>query len=168
MKEILLSNGMKATVDDQDFEYLSQFNWFAEKTKTTFYAQRNCYNKELKIKSSKRMHREILGTKDTKIVTDHIDGNGLNNQRANLRACTQGENLRNTRIRSSSKTGFRGVNLWKGARVWKDYSGPVFRARICINHVEIHLGYFKTAEEAAAIRDSKTKELHGNFGVMNL
>lgn len=156
-------------VDDKDFEYLSQFNWHAEKTSSTFYASRYFFNKESNRKSRKRMHREILGTIDPRIVSDHIDRNGLNNQRSNLRSCTQAENLMNRRHRKLNSIGYKGVSVFKNRNhgMWKNYKGLIFRARIGINKKEIGLGYFKTSEEAAKAYDLKAREIYGKFAYLN-
>jgi hypothetical protein len=116
MREITLSNGMICQVDDADFEWLSKWKWTAtyfcrgrgkHTDRTKWYAARWETSKEYyKIKSGKNkgkmrkkqikkyMHREIAGTKSHH-VTDHKDGNGLNNQRHNLRNCTQKTNCQN-------------------------------------------------------------------------
>lgn len=159
MKEILLSNGMKTMVDDEDFDTLNLWPWHAEKRhNNVFYA----YSKHM------RMHRFILrDSLKPKQCIDHIDGNGLNNQRSNLRICSQRQNLYNSKLRKTSKSGFKGVSEYTAKRLWKDYNGPVYRARITFKNKEIALGFFKCPKEAAKARDLKAKELHGEFALLN-
>lgn len=158
MKEILLTKGMSSLVDDEDFEMLSKFKWYAEKTKSTHYAMCYFYNTDKNRKDHYRMHRKILGCTNRTEVIDHIDGNGLNNQKSNLRICTQAQNRLNSKKRLNNKSGFIGVSL---------FENKVYRARIHMNKKEYHLGYFKTAIEAAIHRDKIAKSMHGEFAVLN-
>lgn len=166
MKLIPLNHGFSAMVDDEDFEELSKYNWYSEKAPRTHYATRYFYNHDKDRKDHIRMHRHIMKVNDPKIQIDHIDRNGLNNQKSNLRPCSCSENHRNCRMRKST-TGFRGVSLYKAKRVWKDYDGPVYRARINHQGKEISIGFYKTPQEAAEARDKKSLELHKEFGVLN-
>lgn len=156
MKTIPLSRGMLAIVDDEDYERLCSFNWFAYEGNSTFYAQRH----KLGVNRNESrpfilMHREILNVVDPSILVDHIDGNGLNNQKSNLRECNRSQNKQNGKVYKCSKTGYRGVTYRKDLNK--------FRSKISFNGKEIHLGYFKTAIEAAQERDKKAIELHGEF-----
>lgn len=83
MKKIELSQGKFALVDDEDFEWLSQYKWYFHKG----YARRSYRFAKTGKQRGVFMHRDILKL-SKKYHTDHIDGNGLNNQRSNLRACT--------------------------------------------------------------------------------
>src|SRR3990172_2543575 len=94
MKLIPLTQGVFAQVDDEDFEYLNQFNWFALKTKYTFYASRNIQIKGMW--TTIRMHRVLMNTPRNQKV-DHKDHYGLNNQKYNLRRCTDQQNQGNRR-----------------------------------------------------------------------
>lgn len=165
MKEITLSNGMKCQVDDEDYDKFGHLNWHAEVRKHTVYVGRYWYNKEKGYKSRKRLHRLIMNA-SPEMDVDHIDHNGLNNQKSNLRICSTMENRRNSKIRKDNRTGFKGVSLFKG-RIWKDSKTPVFRARIMVQRKEIGLGYFESAEEAARAYDSKAVELFGEFAHLN-
>ena len=102
VKEIILSQGKVTLVDDEDFEYLNQWNWAAQPRPNTFYACRN-----MKLNDGKyrflQMHRVILNPKQ-EVFIDHIDGNGLNNQKSNLRLCTSRQNTQNkSNINKTSK-----------------------------------------------------------------
>lgn len=92
MKEIKLTQGKVVLVDDEDYEYLNQFKWYALKNHRTYYAQRVIQNNY--IKRTLKMHRVIMDT-PCGLEVDHIDGDGLNNQKCNLRNCTFAENRKN-------------------------------------------------------------------------
>lgn len=115
------------------------------------------------------MHRYILdlGCDNTYTdpVIDHIDGNGLNNTKSNLRLCNRSQNAMNKKLKSNSKTGWRGVTRpktknYKLKKPWKAYIRPKGQSFITI-------GYYKTAEEAAKAYDEKAKELFGEFAKLN-
>jgi hypothetical protein len=101
MKLIPLTQGKFAMVDDADFDWLNQWNWQANLIKGIWYATRGIrepkiargiYGKVVRVS----MHRVILDLKDRWELGDHLDGNGLNNQRSNLRKATNSQNLRNS------------------------------------------------------------------------
>lgn len=164
MKKIKLTQGKYALVDDEDFEYLNQWKWCAQKIGSIYYAKRGydwnkkkkCWNEILS------MHRVILGLhKGDGVCTDHIDGNGLNNRRCNLRACTKQQNQMN----QGSKVG---TSKYKGVGVVPDsVSVKKWRARICINRNQKYLGYFDSEIEAAKAYDVAAKELFGEFANCN-
>ena len=157
MKEIPLTQGKVALVDDDDFEWLSQFKWYAVKFGRTFYAVRQAP----RVNGKQRtiwMHREVLGLKPGDPRVDHRDGDGLNNQRMNLREATHRQNMMNSRGRSGSSR-FKGVDWDKRAKKW--------RARISVNGKKKHLGYFIDEEEAARAYDEKAKKIFGEFARVN-
>jgi hypothetical protein len=88
MKEIKIKKGIVTQVDDEDFEYLNQFQWFNHYGYVVRMEKINGKNKTI------RMHREIMKTPDS-LVVDHIDHNTLNNQKSNLRNCSSRENVMN-------------------------------------------------------------------------
>ena len=94
MKTIELTQGFITEVDDQDYDYLNQFSWRVMNSGWTCYAIRDKVMED-GTRTTVLMHRELMNTPDG-MVTDHINGNGLNNQRYNLRACTYSENRLNT------------------------------------------------------------------------
>lgn len=151
-KEIYLSNGYYSTVDDCDFEMLKSARWHVvSKRNGSKYAASS--NSEL-------MHRVILGLKPgDNIQVDHIDHNGLNNTRANLRRASNSQNNCNKGKYISNKVGFKGVTIRKG------YSR--YRAQITVNGNQIYLGYFNTAEEAARMYDDAARKYHGEFANLN-
>ena len=115
MKEISLSQGEAVLVDDEDFEWLMQWKWYAFKCCNTFYAVRN---KSIKYDGKRGlvyMHIAILGKKDG-FEVDHKDGNGLNCQRYNLRHATKRQNQQNQHIKRTSQ--YPGVHWHKPLAKW--------------------------------------------------
>jgi hypothetical protein len=155
MKEIRLTKGFVALVDDEDYDALSQYTWLLS---PKGYARRRLVDRRSGKTTHTLMHRHILGLSNGDgNATDHIDGNRLNNQRINLRVCTQAENNRNRRVNGSSSTGFKGV--FRRARATRDR----FVARIKFNRKNIYLGTFDTPEEAHQSYCAAAKRLYGEF-----
>lgn len=158
MKLIPLTQGKFAQVDDDDFAFLTQWKWFAHFDGNNFYAGRQENQKELK------MHRVIMNCNDGELV-DHIDINGLNNQKLNLRKCTFAENLRNKKKYKNNQSNFKGV---KTIRKKKKHEVRVFYiARITIDRNCIYLGSFNDEVEAAKAYDTAAIEHHGKFASLN-
>lgn len=158
-KMIPLTQGKHAQVDDQDFERLSRWAWYAVKNKRhrTWYAVRSGLNG-----SQIRMHREILGVTSPEIEVDHRDGDGLNNQRFNLRECTQHQNKFNRGLFRSNTTGYKGVVFVKyNNRSYK------YRAQLRLNKKLLYFGFYDTPEEAARAYDAAAKECFGEFARLN-
>ena len=134
MKEIQLTQDKSTMVDDANFDYLNQFNWYASKERNSFYACR--VTQANKIKTRRTMRRQILGLScsDSKQV-DHIDGNGLNNQRSNLRVCTNQQNQYNQRPQTGRSSRFKGVSWKTKDKRWA--------AGIRHNKKDIWIGNFK-------------------------
>lgn len=103
MKEIKLTKGQVAIVDDEDFEELNKYKWHATKHRNAFYARRANYGKR---PHQVYMHRQIL--EGVKIV-DHINLNSLDNRRSNLRSVNPSQSCLNRNIKN--KSGFRGVRV---------------------------------------------------------
>lgn len=152
MKKIPLTQNQYALVDDDDYESLSKLKWQAQKDEHTFYATRT----ENKI--AYKMHRVIFGlSKEDIRVVDHIDGNGLNNQKYNLRVCTRAQNLQNKRAIKKSTSGYKGV--YKSGNKWVVV---VYKEKKHIN-----LGTFVNKEEAAKVYNRAILEIRGEFAVLN-
>jgi len=143
-------------VDDEDFEWLNQFEWHANPTRGLIYASRRVGSNN----EAKRiyMHRFIIGALHGE-KTDHRDGNGLNNQRGNLRLATHQQNMCNRKIRKNTRSGFIGVCWQPSNKKWW--------ARVVRNGSALSLGYFNNPEEAAMIRDAKAIEVYGEFARLN-
>ena len=135
-QEIQLSQGKFAIVDDEDYEWLSQWKWCAYRRGCNIYAAR--MGKKLKGKQETiHMHIEIIGKKEG-FVTDHINGNGLDNRRENLRHVTRRQNQQNRHNETTSK--YPGVSWAKRDRMWT--------SNIFINGRLKHLGYFNNEADA--------------------
>ena len=156
MKKIPLTQGKYALVDDENFEELNKYKWCTYKHGNTFYATRGFLENGKSV--SIKMHRLILKARKGE-TCDHINGNGLDNRRSNLRLCTQAENVRNTRKRHDNTSGYKGV-------VWHKYNKK-FTARISIEKKRIELGSFDTAREAALAYNKAAKKHHGKFARLN-
>lgn len=158
-KEIPLTQGKVAIVDAADYEWLSSFKWHAHQPKPgLFYAQRNQPLGNGKYRMV-RMHREILNAPN-ELDVDHIDGDGLNNTRRNIRVCSGIQNRRNSRGNRNTVSGYKGVNFDSRYNKW--------HARIEVNNKRIHLGYFSTPEDAARAYDVAALKYHGEFARLNL
>lgn len=158
MKEITLTQGKVALVDDEDFEFLNKFKWHAYKSNNTFYALRNSYYVDDKKRRTIQMHRIILGLKKLEVKCDHIDRNGLNNQKYNLRPSTNAENCKNQKPRNGTSK-YKGVCWCKKRNRW--------RANIRINDKQTYIGQFKDEIEAAKAYDKMAKLHFGEFAYLN-
>ena len=154
MKEIRLTQGKIAIVDDEDFELVSQYRWHAVKSRNTFYAATKC-----PLPTGPKMHALLMG-KQPGYQIDHIDGNGLNNQRHNLRFVTAAQNAANTNPYRTNTSGYKGV-------MWRKYLNK-WEVRIKVNGKRISLGYYTDKEAAARAYDAAAKEHFGDFARVNL
>jgi len=166
MKEIGLSKGYVALVDDEDFGWLSQWKWHVADYGSCVYAKHTVKNSSGF--HSLWMHRLILEAPPNMQV-DHIDGCGWNNQKKNLRLCTARENSYNKSSIKGSSSDFVGIYLNKSSRKTNsEVPSPCnWRADISVGGKKIHLGYFKTEEEAAEARDIASLRLYGEFAKLN-
>lgn len=167
MKKIKLNRGYFALVDDGDYDSLSCYSWSVQVTKYTNYSYARIDGK------LKYMHRFILGLTDPKVLVDHKDRNGLNNQRENIRPCNNSENQKNKR--PSGKSKFLGVsfNIYKKRYISKktgevlNYSNTRWLSTININGKQKCLGSFVSEIDAAKKYDEAAKEYHGEFANLN-
>jgi hypothetical protein len=148
MKEITLTKGYIALVDEEDFDELSKFKWHVKIGRHTFYARRSTLINENRPTSSILMARQVLRMVDPTCFIDHIDHNGLNNQKSNLRICTHQQNMANNSSRKNSSSKYIGVYFESWSKRKKKW-----RANISVNKKHINIGLFFTEEEAAIARD---------------
>lgn len=145
MKLIPLSRGVFSKVDDEDFEKFSQFKWRANGEKQSYYAIRTCKGRTV------HLHRVIISAPEN-LQVDHINGDGLDNQKANLRLVSNAQNMRGFVKKSPGKSShFRGVS-------WSTRSG---RFKTCIQKdgAQFFIGYFDNEIEAARAYDAKAIQL---------
>lgn len=154
MATIPMNHGFHAIVDDEDYERLMKFRWRHASTRgDNRYHYAKTGGKVVVL-----MHR-LLTNAPRGMVVDHINGNGLDNRKANLRVCTNAENLRNRSADRGSR--FKGVHPVPGSKVHP------WRAEICLNGKKYHLGVHATAEAAARAYDEGAIRIHGEFARLN-
>lgn len=157
MKEIPLTRGKIALVDDEDYERLSEWKWSYN---GTGYAVRS----EHYYRDGKRrtrtilMHREIIKTPDG-METDHINGDRLDNRKCNIRPCDRKQNVWNNGSQLNKTSQYKGVSYHKGYKKWL--------AQIGKNGIHYFIGWYKTELEAAYYFDVKSLELYGEFARIN-
>lgn len=151
MKKIKLTRGKECMVDDDDYGFLSKRHWHCNESLGRHYAA--CNAGGCGCSNHKYMHRIIMNPSIQQGV-DHIDGNGLNNQRANLRLCNQKQNIANAKPYKNSKSGVKGVS--------KHISGK-WRVTIGFENKNIYIGLFKSFEEACKRRNQAEKKYFGRF-----
>jgi hypothetical protein len=156
MKLIPLTQSKFAMVDDADYEWLMQWKWCAIWDGWNWYAVRYVGPK----KNRKRipMHRMIVKAKKNQKV-DHGDNNGLNDQRYNLRICSNKENARNRRPQRHKSSKYKGVYWNKQTRKW--------HVQIMIDQKNIYLGLYTNERIAALAYDVKAQEIFGEFAYLN-
>ena len=160
MKEVKLTQGYVALVDDEDFDRVSTAGpWHAVVYPRSVYAKHTTAHIDGKQKPI-TMHSFILGVTDGRIEIDHEDHNGLNNQRINLRVATKHENQRNRRKSHNNTSGYKGVCWVKARHNWE--------AMIRVNGKSVWLGSFASAEDAARAYDSAALKYFGEFAFTNM
>lgn len=136
MKKIALTGnrgkGLFVLIDDKDYEWISKLRW---------YLNENGYPRTTRRINRKYMHQLILPNAKT---IDHIDGDKLNNQRDNLRICTQTQNCYNQKLHKNNTSGYRGVTWDKRQNQWI--------AQIMVNRKAIYLGSFTDLRAAILAR----------------
>lgn len=156
MKEIRLTKGMVAIVDDHDFDLLNKLKWQAQKMKNNWYASTAI--RENGKQKTVFMHRMIFSLSDKTIWVDHKDHNGLNNSRSNLRLCNRSQNTANRRPNQNKTSKFLGVCRYK----------EKWRAALKFNGKAYHLGDHLTEELAAKAYNEGAKKFHGEFANINI
>jgi hypothetical protein len=155
-REIHLSRGLVAIVDDDCFDWLSQWKWHAsDQAASLVYATRHSKGPITDRKTTVYMHRVLAGAGGSEKV-DHANGDSLDNRRSNLRFCDLSQNAANTK-RPPGKSGFRGVYP----------SGNGWSARIEYRGERHMLGFFNCRIEAARTYDAAARQHHGAFALLN-
>jgi len=153
-KLIPLTQGFHAVVDEEDYDYLIQWDWYTANCNGVKYAA--------KFEDGKLvlMHRFIMNEIDANKFIDHKDGDSLNNCKDNLRGCSHAENMRNrVLICKSNTSGFKGVCWNKNKLKW--------HAQIRFETRKIHLGYFLSIIDAAKAYNEAAIKYHGEFARLN-
>lgn len=148
-----LTKGFEAIIDAADSALIEGFSWTAKISGKLVYAKRAQMIDGVYVGLA--MHRVIAGAPEG-VLVDHIDGNGLNNRRANLRFATVSQNLCNRGPQVNNTSGFKGVIWHKSAQKWS--------AQIKIGRKNKYLGLFDRALDAAHARQRASAEIHGAFG----
>ncbi len=148
MKQIALTQGEFALVDDDDYENLIRFKWSIIKLKRRSYARSVIVGKHY------YMHRLIMDA-PAGVEVDHVDHNGLNNSRSNLRFATRVQNIHNSRKRTDNKSGHVGVYWNKAHQKWN--------CQIGINGKRVFLGHSSDINEASEMYKKAAKNHFGEF-----
>ena len=163
MRQIFVSGkkdaGKIILVDDEDFQYFSQFKWYLNHKG---YAQRNQRDLERKTNKSVVMHKEVARMCGVIGLPDHINGNKLDNRKCNFRGVTHSQNAMNKKPQWNARSQYKGVS-WRGE---KD-RGAKWRARIMVENKSINLGSFRTDAEAALAYNAAAIKYHGEYARLN-
>lgn len=146
---VQLTQGFVTVVNLEDLKRIANYRWFAVVTKDQPYVVS---------RQKGRLHR-FLTKAPIGFVVDHINGDTLDNRRCNLRICSQAENVRNSSVRKTSKTGYKGVSYRKDT--------GKYRVRIYKNYRCFNFGHFDTLDEAVNCYNLNVQGLHGPFAKLN-
>ena len=156
MKRIPLTKGKEALVDDQDYDHLMQWKWFF----SGGYARRSTYPYGRGRPIQVAMHKEVSQRKGLRCKeVDHIDRNGLNNTRGNLRPATRRQQAMNRGLRKDDTSGYKGV-------CWHQKTGK-WAASIMHNGRREHMATFVDPKRAAAAYNERALEYFGEFAQLN-
>jgi len=158
-RRIRLTRGQFAIVDPEDYERLRRYKWYAVQGPRTFYAVHSLTNGKKAKRKNAYMHHMVIRIPPG-MFCDHINGNGLDNRRANLRPATHTQNVWNRRkFNVDSRSKYKGVDWAKDMKRW--------RARIRVNGKRIYLGSFADETDAAKAYDNAARNHHGQFASLN-
>lgn len=156
-KEIPLTQGQVAIVDDWRYDELNQYKWYAQWDSHTksYYAARN--SKMILGKRTKIFMHTVVARTPKGLQTDHINHDTLYNCTDNLRVCTRSQNQMNQTKKNDNTSGYKGVSAFR--KSWQ--------AKIGLNGRDHYIGVFSTKDEAARAYDEAAKRLHGEFATFN-
>lgn len=154
MTTIHLTKGYTTEVDDEIYTLISHHKWCALVCHGghVYALRRDSTGQPI------LMHRSIVGALPDDEV-DHINGDTLNNHRANLRTCTKAQNQHNSALRIDNKSGYKGVSWYSRYQIW--------RASIRVNGKWNHIGYYADPIQAALAYDTRANDLFGEFARLN-
>jgi len=155
MKQILTKSGKVVLVDDEDYAMLSQYTWWISIRKSNIYV----YTNSPETGKHVYMHRLVMGATGRYNCVDHIDGDGLNNQKHNLRLSTISQNCKNRKIFPGGTSKYKGVSWNKANRKWF--------AQIRNHYTKMYIGYFDDEKEAALAYNQAALKYHGEFATIN-
>lgn len=158
MAEIQTFNGHSVLVDDSDYEYLSQWNWSKAKGGYVIRCQYIGYFNGKRKNKVIYMHRVVNQTPEG-METDHINGDKLDNRKANLRSASRSNNAINKPKQANNTSGYKGVYWNKQSKKWL--------AAIKVNNKQIHIGLFPAIEDAATAYNLAALKYFGEFAVFN-
>ena len=156
VKFIELTQGQYAMVDEEDYERLNQSRWHFDSGIRRGYAARIETSTGERVRI--HLHRLVINAPADKLV-DHINGDKLDNRKANLRLCSHSENMKNYPRPKTNKSGYVGVYWHKKNKRWC--------ASIALNGKNKLVGCFLDKESAAFARDEAAKKHHGEFARLN-
>jgi len=157
MKYLPLNKGLYALLDDDDFFRIRQRGWHAVKKYQITYVRRTVGKRGQQ--KCVYLHHEVLGVISGKHI-DHINGDGLDNRKENLRITSPSHNQANRKNKNKNNTsGFRGVTFSKRDQIWI--------AQIMVNRRCLCVGRFDSAIEAAKARDAAALKIFGDCAVLN-
>jgi len=150
---VTLTKGYVAIIDADDLEIVNTSNWYASVKPRTVYAIRAVYNNGTQ--QILRLHRIIMKA-PFGMEVDHINGNGLDNRKINLRVVSKNENAKNKRMNLNNSSGFKGVS-------WSNKRGK-WLSQIQHDGTAIYLGCYLSKEEAYEVYCAASEKYHGEFG----
>lgn len=158
-RRIAVTLGQYAIVDPEDYERINKYKWNAYRGYSSYYSKRKIYNRKKGTERTIYMHRYIMNAPEGMVV-DHINHNGLDNRKENLRFATRAENVRYSRkTKNKFSSDYKGVHYITKAKRW--------RAMITFENKTIYIGQYKDEISAAKAYDRAAKKYFGEFACLN-